>query len=108
MASPPRRVAQTGMAAELNFVADDYTGPVSYTTNGVTVGASALGFPGGVYAVIPMDASVSGTYRLVITSVSGVRRSTVVIRWFVIATGLEVGNGTNLSAEKFRFVAWGV
>ncbi len=108
MATPPRRVAATGMAAELNFVADDYTGPVSYTTNGVTVGASAFGLPGGVYAVIPMDASVSGTYRLIINSVTGPRAKSVLIRWLVIATGSEVGNGTNLSAEKFRFVAWGV
>jgi len=98
----------TGLAADLNMKIDDYTGPVSYLTGGMTVGASVFGLPSGLYFVKFMDLSVSGTYRVQIRSISGPRAKSVLVKWIVNATGLEVGNGTNLSAEKFRFLAFGV
>lgn len=97
-----------GLAAELSVGGSDYTGPVSYVTGGMTVSSTTFGMKLGVYSVIPMDASVSGTYFLRVWSPGAPRVPTVKIQWFVKATGLEVGNGTNLSAEKFRIVAFGV
>lgn len=109
MAGPPQIVTQAvGLASDLNLKLSDYTGPASYVTGGVTVGASAFGLSSGLYCVIPMDLSVSGTFYLRVFSIAAPKAKSVKIKWFTAATNAEVGNGTNLSAEKVRILAFGV
>jgi hypothetical protein len=109
MPGPPQVVTQAvGLASDLNLKLSDLTGPVSYVTGGVTIGASAFGLSSGLYAVLPMDLTVSGTFYIRIFSVAAPKAKSVKIMWFTAATNAQVGNGTNLSAEKVRVVAFGV
>jgi hypothetical protein len=97
-----------GLASDLNLKLSDYTGPASYLTGGVTVGASVFGLSSGLYFVSPMDLTVSGTFYVRIFSIAAPKAKNVKIKWFTAATNAEVGNGTNLSAEKLRVLAFGV
>jgi len=109
MAFPPQVVTQAvGLASDLNLKLSDLTGPLSYVTGGVTISASALGLSSGLYFVSPMDLSVSGTFYLRVFSISAPKAKTFKVKWFTAATNVEVGNGTNLSAEKVRVLALGV
>lgn len=109
MPFPPQVVTQAvGLASDLNLKLSDLTGPVSYVTGGVTISASAFGLSSGLYFVSPMDLTVSGTFYLRVFSPSAAKVKTVKIKWFTAATNAEVGNGTNLSAEKVRVFALGV
>jgi len=82
-------------------------GPTSYLTGGVIVGAATfllqkLDF------VEPMELSTDALsfVRIVSTPVAG-GAATVKVLWLVAATGLEVGNGTNLSAKRITCLALG-
>lgn len=51
--------------------------------------------------------SVSGTYLVRAQPVTGGARSVWRFTWIVVATGLEVANAVNLSAEKVQVMALG-
>lgn len=109
MPFPPQVVIPAvGLASDLNLKLSDMIGPVSYVTGGVTLSASALGLSSGVYGVFPMDLTVSGTFYVRIFSMSAPKTKTFKVMWFTAATNAQVGNGTNLSAEKVRVLAFGV
>lgn len=109
MPFPPQVVTQAvGLASDLNLKLSDYTGPASYVTGGVTVSSSAFGLSTGVYGIWPMDLTVSGTFYIRVFSVPSPKKNSVKIKWFTAATNAEVGNGTNLSAEKVRVLGLGV
>ncbi len=109
MPFPPQVVMQAiGLASDVNLKCSDLTGPVSYVTGGVTLSASALGLSSGLYFVSPMDLTVSGTFYVRIFSFQAAKSKTLKVKWFTAATNAEVGNGTNLSAEKLRVLALGV
>lgn len=98
---------------EKYLVIADYLGPLSYV-NG-TGDKLVAGFGGGLnqggIEFVSGGNSVSGTYNIKIfypsaattssTSQPGANAS-VIIKWYVLATGLEVANATNLSAEVVR------
>ena len=93
-------------AAMLDRVAP-HTGPVSYvtyvapTTGGDSFLASEAGLKNlyhcsdgitqdGLYEVVPIQSAVGPL---------GGGQASVILAWFVLSTGLQVGNGTNLSAS---------
>jgi hypothetical protein len=65
--------------------------------------------PSGLYLDIVNDTmSVSKNYFVdFFPSAVGSTRATWTAKYFVAATGLEVANGVNLSAEQFQFLAFG-
>jgi hypothetical protein len=89
------------------------TGPASYL-GGVANGDALTGLPFQWYtdAVLGPVVSVSGNY-IAIPQISGVgARQTIKLRYFAFAAGspaigAEVGNATNLSAEKFQVALLG-
>lgn len=122
-------MANTSLPNYTNYWGSKYVwqglhfGPTSYTTGGETFSAATLGWGGlefvladnmgqaavnSVSMVVPL--STSRTYFVGITfatTATGVVAS-VTIKWFVVATGAEVANATNLSAESVRLLAVGV
>lgn len=83
------------------------TGPASYT--GGNAGGDAIVLPGyqnyieSIFGAI----SVSGTYRAEGMPSSSGPRPTWKLRYTVVATGAEVANTTNLSAEVFQLSGFG-
>ena len=92
----------------------DHDGPASYNNTGVTltsgetINASDLGFGGIEYAEADAVSSDGVNYVYVMNlnqSTSGPMANalpSVVLRWFVLATGLEVANAVNLSGKSIR------
>lgn len=95
----------------------DHLGPTSYVTGGETITAAQYGV-GGIEFVNTMNdftqgtaqytgVSFSGTYFVNVimptTTALGGALSKFTLKWYVVATGAEVANTTNLSAEKVRF-----
>lgn len=91
----------------------DYKGPKSYTNTGVgaTSGDSPLshrlfGFENTIECIICVTIDQTGTYEAIQqpnqTGVTSWR-----LRWFNVATGAEVANGTDLSAIIVRVAAIG-
>lgn len=93
----------TGFGVKYHQVVD-HKGPTSYPTGGETVNASDFA-NGGFDAVHLSGLSLSGTYfaRLLWPSSSpGVSFKTFKLIWYVLATGVEVANAVDLSAEYLR------
>lgn len=101
----------------------DIKGPASYATGGESIAASQFG-EGGIDAVIQQNfgvgtctqggvardeivpLSMSGTYFVALTyavTAEGAVTS-ITAKWYVVATGAEVGALTDLSAEEFRVI----
>jgi hypothetical protein len=107
MALQPKIQPASGICAELNIAIDDYIGPVSYTTGGVTVSASAFQLQKIKYLSFTA-LSASGNFSTKeISPKKGSAVFSVVIKWFT-AAGAEVNPGTNLSGESVRYHAIGV
>lgn len=82
-------------------------GSSSYATGGDSLAAAAFGLTK-IHCF--MGSSVltnSGTYRIEIIYPNENGVSTVKLFWRVVATGAEVANTTDLSAERFRLAAVG-
>lgn len=83
------------------------TGPASYSQ---TTGDS-ISLPNGLYIDTVLGngvMSVSKTYFVrAYPSAVGTTRSTWTLKWFVVSTGAEVTNATNLSAESVQFAVLG-
>lgn len=74
------------------------TGPTSYLNGtGQTIFAKSFGLRS--FSWIGCSMSVSGTYFVRFDPVSATPNASAALRWFVTATGAEVANTTNLSAE---------
>lgn len=92
----------------------DHTGPTSYTNTGVfstsgeTVNASDLGV-GGIEMLLPNTATGDGLYFVrVVPNVQSATSGVIgnpTVHWYVLSSGAEVANGTNLSASAIRFWA---
>lgn len=74
------------------------TGPTSYANGtGQTIFANSFGLRG--FSWVGCSMSVSGTYFVRFDPFSATPNAKAALRWFVTATGAEVGNAVNLSAE---------
>jgi len=93
----------------------ELAGPSSYPTGGQEVEAASLGW-GGFDAVAVMGLSYSGTYYAhvqylpVDAAPSGQKPpvQSVKILWYVLATGAEVANTTDIDGEILRLFCIGV
>ncbi len=80
------------------------SGPSSYTTGGIDLVLPR--YNNYIDLVIP-STTVSGTYSVVgIPSVNN-GRATWKLKWIVFATGAEVANAVDLSAERLRVGGFG-
>lgn len=83
------------------------TGPVSYTSG--SAGGDPIAIPGYEYYADAIfgSVSVSGTYKAEAMPSAGGPRANWKLRYSVVATGAEVANATNLSAETFQIAGLG-
>ena len=87
----------------------DHTGPASYPTGGETLPATDMHMSGFDWVRVAQY-TMSGTYQCVplYPALAHGCTPTVKLAWYVVATGLEVANATNLSAEHIRLEAIGI
>lgn len=90
----------------------DYTGVSSYantgtaSTSGEALDPKYFGFPNTIEAILDISGDQSGAYYgIPFPNNSGVSKWR--IRWFAVATGQEVTNGTNLSTATLKLTAVG-
>lgn len=97
----------------------DYKGPASYVGGGETITAAQFGeggidfiepmnkkliaIAGGLLAALTFSGTDFVTIEVGVATVGAV--SSVIIKWYVTATGVEVAGGVDLSAEDIRFLA---
>lgn len=80
-----------------------FTGPASYATNGdVNTVANLTGGRIKEADSIRCSDSYSATYRVSVVYGSDGGVNTIKFKIFVVATGAEVANAVDLSAQKFR------
>ena len=81
----------------------NYQQATIYLTN-----ARIFGLLSSIKFIFPESATISGTYfvRFFRTG-TGTGVATVRNKWYVVATGAEVANATNLSTETIRVLAIG-
>lgn len=96
-----------------NVFSSDHLGPASYQAGGESFTAQHLGWGGVEHVFIDgpsWNANNNGTYftKVQFPTASAGARSSVQILWYVAANNAEVGNNTDLSAEKVRLLAIGV
>lgn len=114
----------TSLGNKKEWLGDHY-GPVSYPTGGYPMTAAQLGW-GGLEFVTPLflttqtiNATVSGgvptdytaAYFISIKPAASTAQgavASVTVQWYVISTGAEVTNATNMSAIRIRLNARGV
>ena len=89
------------------LASDKIKGSNSYTTGGVLFSAQRLALK--TFAFIwPETLTESNTYFVkILRTGTGTNSGTVLVKWFVQATGAEVGAGVDLSAEYIRIAAIG-
>lgn len=82
-----------------------YTGAAVYATGGDTFTAQQLGLKN-IYAIEPAYSQDNSHLAIpLFTTNKGIQ--SLLVKWIVVATGLEVGNGVDISAEAVRFMVWG-
>jgi hypothetical protein len=83
-----------------------YSGPASYVQGGDTIDPKAFGFNNSIFTLV---GSIDGTdtYEAVPLCVSSGVNPVWRVFWRVIATGLEVANGVNLSGVTVGLSAIG-
>lgn len=82
------------------------TGPTSYANGtGQLIYNTGYGLRG--FTFVGTSMSVSGTYFVRWQPKTATPNAQGILRWFVTATGLEVANTTNLSAEKVNIFVFG-
>lgn len=92
---------------EVFVAARDIPGPTSYTTGGVTQSATAFALLSGIKVLLSSNVSQDGLYFARFLMPRGSGFPTFTMQWFVSSTGLQVANGTNLSASSIRVLAFG-
>lgn len=108
------------------LVIADHQGPVSYTTGGETIRAADFGLGGFEFIeagnldtftvngqIVQLDgvdfsATNVVSLRYAATTAPGVPAASIVMKWYVITTGAEVANTTNLSSKSVRLRILGV
>lgn len=97
----------------------DFAGPASYAvvvtgtppTGGQPIGPSNFGLLAGIEGIMMVGCSDDGQYGVepfMLTSFPfGQGNATWALAWYVIATGAQVANTTNLSARSVRLIAFG-
>jgi hypothetical protein len=90
-----------------SFNSIDYTGVSSYVNGtGELLDPKFFGFQNTIQSVLDISGTFTGDYYGVPFPVNtGV--SKWYIRWFVVATGVEVANTTNLSTKTLKIAAIG-
>lgn len=91
------------------YNAIDYTGPTSYVNGtGDQLNSSMFGFFNGFKDINDGCIDTTGTYfvRRQMASPGGLNAK-FYLRWYVLSTGAEVVNATNLSAIRIRISAFG-
>jgi hypothetical protein len=84
-------------------------GSSSYATGGDTLTPQMFGFgPKGLFLFLFVSETYSGTYRLEPIYPQRGPNSSVKVVFTVESTDAEVANATDLSAEKFRAVAFAI
>jgi len=83
----------------------DHDGPSSYTTGGETIQATVFGMK----EVVGIDCSGSdnSAHSTVPVFVKKGNTTSFKLMWIVVATGLEVANGINLSGRFVKLTAMG-
>lgn len=85
-----------------------FTGPASYATGGdVNTIGNLTGGRMKQADFVQVSDSHSGTYRASVIYSTDKHASSVKVMVYVIATGAQVANAVDLSAEKFRVVVQG-
>ena len=85
----------------------DHTGPSSYQTGGESISSSVVGID--VFFFVQAAAfSASGTYTLLVLYPTPGASTSFTLAWYVAATGVQVSNGVNLSAEHVRLIVGGI
>jgi hypothetical protein len=84
-------------------------GPASYTGGSSPTDTLLLnaGLQFYIDSVAEVSISVSGTYYSIAQPSTAGIRATWFLRYFTASSGAEVGNSTNLSAEKFILSGFG-
>lgn len=84
-----------------------YTGPASYATNGDsadgTTGITTFGLGAVVSFPSPVALDASAATPHLVVWIPSTRK----VKWFVVSSGLEVANGTDLSAYTCECVVEG-
>lgn len=94
---------EESVGAKLFAIVDHY-GPSSYV-NGTGEVYPASNLQRGGFDAVEGSVSFSGTYEALVFYGStniGNGVPSVTLRWYVVSTGAEVANATNLSAEAVR------
>ena len=96
-----------GGAFSMGMSPNGHAGPASYnSTTGEILSAAEFGFK--YFQRLDGGRTSDGLYDLKpINQVSG-PSATVVVRWYVVATGVEVANAVNLSASAAALLAFGL
>lgn len=82
-------------------------GPLSYLTAAKDIIAATIfgGGPNAKFIGVKVGMTNSGTYLIRARHLVEGPTLTVTMIWYVVATGAEVANATNLSAERYRMEA---
>lgn len=103
----PEVPIQPQSLGEVFLSAVDIAGPASYANpGGQVVSATKFAMLSGLRFVVA-GISSDGLNTVYAVSPAGRASPTVVLRWFVTATGAEVANGVNLSTKTVRVTAIG-
>jgi hypothetical protein len=95
---------QPSPVGERYMAARGLSGPAAYITGGITLSPKVFGL--NVFAIAWTNGLTnSGTYEAKVKMVAG--DGSILVVFFVVATGAEVGAGVNLSAELYRVAAIG-
>lgn len=110
----PEIPVQPQSLGEVFLASRTLVGPASYNNTGVAATSGALlsatffGLLSSIKFLEPEDTSANGlNFVRAFRIGNGVSANTVRVRWFVLATGVEVANAVNLSADSIRLLAIG-
>jgi hypothetical protein len=103
-------LVQPQSLGEVYTAARDIAGPASYTGgqgNGQIISANAFGLLYIRAVTSAPDVDSTETWFVRVVPVGKGAQPTFRVRWYVISTGAEVGNGVNLSGGKVRYLVVG-
>jgi hypothetical protein len=106
----PELLVQPQSIGEVYVAGRDIAGPASYTGgagNGQVISASMFGLLFVRLVTSAPDIDSSETYFVRVVPAGKGAQSTFRVRWYVLSSGAEVTNATNLSASKVRYLVVG-
>lgn len=99
-------VMQPSPLGELFVSMADINGPASYT-NGTGNAVSPQNFGLQTFKFATGGISTDGTTGIEFKTISGPGATSIIARFYVVSTGAEVANATDLSGKTFRVMALG-